>query len=182
MKIIVPYRNRPQHLFAWQGIENVLFVEQADDKPFNRGKLLNIGAIECDDNILIFNDIDLVPQKPFIERTGVTQLCTSKIQLVDYLGGSTMFDRKTFEKIGGYNNDYFHRAEDNELRANMNRMRIPVITKLHPFTEQPHSRPNVEFDPLLWKKAHELRNQQDQLSICNYQIIEKSTTWLKVLL
>lgn len=180
MKIIIPYRNRPQHLFAWQGIDNVLFVEQADDKPFNRGKLLNIGALECDDEFLVFNDIDLVPQKPFIERTGVTQLCISKIQLVDYLGGSTMFDRKTFEKIGGYHNDYFHRAEDNELRANINRMRIPVAVRLHPFMEQPHARPNVEFDPLLWKKAHQPRLTQNQLSICSYKIIDSQPGWIKV--
>ena len=50
--VIVPYRKRPGHLRKFrQSIESYLkdqdyeliVVEQADDLPFNRGKLLNIG-------------------------------------------------------------------------------------------------------------------------------------------
>ena len=53
--IVVPYRNRREHLNHFiPSISNhlkkqkipfeIIVVEQADDKPFNRGKLLNIGV------------------------------------------------------------------------------------------------------------------------------------------
>ena len=53
--VIVPYRNRSTHLDKFlkdtpgklkeQEIDfEIIVVEQADDKPFNRGKLLNIGV------------------------------------------------------------------------------------------------------------------------------------------
>ena len=54
LAIIVPYRNRKKQLdrfikhidkfFFDKGIEyHIFIVEQEDDKPFNQGKLLNIG-------------------------------------------------------------------------------------------------------------------------------------------
>ena len=53
--IVVPYRNRREHLNQFiPSISNhlkkqkipyeIIVVEQADGKPFNRGKLLNIGV------------------------------------------------------------------------------------------------------------------------------------------
>lgn len=181
MKIIIPYRDRPQHLAAWKDIHDVLIVEQEEGKPFNRGRLLNIGFLECpEENLFVFNDIDLVPQKTFTPYSGVTQLASSKIQLVDYLGGSTMFDRETFIRSGGYPNDFWGRAEDNALMFQLKRLRIPVAIRLHPFTEQPHPRPAIEFDPILWKKAQEPRKVQDQLSICEYKILQKKVGWITV--
>lgn len=159
---------------AWADIPNVFIVEQAPGKPFNRARLLNIGLILEDGDYFVFNDIDLVPLKPFTPYKGVTQLAKSDIQKVEYLGGSTMFDRITFQKCGGYHNDYFHRAEDNEMMANLKRLRIPVKIRLHPFRELPHPRPAVEFDPELWAKAQLPRKQQDQLyGNCKFKIIHE---------
>ena len=53
--VIVPYRNRSTHLEKFlkgnskklreQEIDfDIIVVEQLNDKPFNRGKLLNIGV------------------------------------------------------------------------------------------------------------------------------------------
>ena len=56
--VIVPYRNRESHLKRFtddtskylksKNIDfEIVIVEQLDDKPFNRGKLLNIGYIKA---------------------------------------------------------------------------------------------------------------------------------------
>ena len=58
LRIIVPYRDRESHLTKFRdGINSyfkdkkikyeLIIVEQSDDKPFNRGKLLNIGFIKA---------------------------------------------------------------------------------------------------------------------------------------
>ncbi len=71
--IIVPYRKRPGHLRKFrQSIESYLkdqdyeliVVEQADDLPFNRGNLLNIGfeyAVRQQCDYVVFHDIDMLP-------------------------------------------------------------------------------------------------------------------------
>jgi hypothetical protein len=72
--IIIPYRNREDHLKIFinegfsvikQCIANVklLIVEQANDKPFNRGKILNVGLKENIDKYdsFILHDVDLIP-------------------------------------------------------------------------------------------------------------------------
>ena len=71
--VIVPYRKRPGHLRKFQeSIESYLkdqdyeliVVEQSDDLPFNRGKLLNIGfqqAIRKQCDYVVFHDVDMLP-------------------------------------------------------------------------------------------------------------------------
>ncbi len=126
MTIIVPYRNRPEHLAqfiphmrAYLPDARVVVVEQVEGKPFCRSRLLNIGWLEAPDTHHIMHDIDMLPiNVDYSPNPGVTQLAGSKIQLHGYLGGVTMFDSDTFKRAGGYHNDYFHRAEDNECRFN----------------------------------------------------------------
>ena len=61
--IIVPYRDRQEHLEKFikqipsylsnNDIEyELIVVEQSDKKPFNRGKLFNIGANEYLDKVV----------------------------------------------------------------------------------------------------------------------------------
>ena len=75
--IIVPYRNREAHLKMFresvdaalkkQGIQyELIVVEQLDEKPFNRGKLLNIGferAKKLGCKYVAFHDVDMIPIK-----------------------------------------------------------------------------------------------------------------------
>ena len=60
--VIVPYRKRPGHLRKFrESIESYLkdqdyeliVVEQNDDLPFNRGKLLNIGFQQSEINVIM---------------------------------------------------------------------------------------------------------------------------------
>lgn len=179
--IIVPYRNREAHLahfldhmHEYYENSNICIVEQSEDKPFNRGKLLNIGFLENElYNQFIFHDVDMLPQGVNYNikyHVPIVQFANSAIQLFDYLGGVTRFSKKTFRIIGGYHNDFYHRAEDNEMSFNLKRLSINVIRKPGNYQMLPHTRVGPEFDPALWQKAQRPREIQNQLKECKYAI------------
>ena len=72
--VIVPYRGRPtqlrkfkDHIKDYLRKSNISYqlivVEQMDDLPFNRGKLLNIGfnALKKRCDYVVFHDVDMLP-------------------------------------------------------------------------------------------------------------------------
>ncbi|THD42241.1 MAG: glycosyltransferase [Bradyrhizobium sp.] len=78
LAIIIPYRNRQQHLAKFLphlisyfqrtrmetiGEVTILVVEQTDDLPFNRGGLLNAGFLALADDVdyVCFHDVDYLP-------------------------------------------------------------------------------------------------------------------------
>jgi len=78
LNIVVPYRNRPDQLTAFQAHVSTYFardkldrdipyrvtvVEQKDDLPFNRGALLNAGFVlgEAGSDYTCFHDVDYLP-------------------------------------------------------------------------------------------------------------------------
>lgn len=171
LTLIVPYRDRPDHLGEFikrLGQYRIVIVEQADAKPFNRGKLINAGFLIENPAIFIAHDVDMIGEKAvYQERPGINQLATSKIQHFDYLGGATMF---TAESFPGYHNDYFHRAEDNELSFHLKRIRRYVKRWDYYFDYLPHDRTGPEFIRELWLKAQRPRTR-DMLLTCKYEII-----------
>jgi hypothetical protein len=193
LSIVVPYRNREDHLAQFIPHMNkylpnakIVIVEQADDKPFNRGKLLNISFKEIDSFYYCFHDVDHLPiDVPYICSPGVNQLAYSNIQTSNFLGAVTMYDKQTFEKSEGYHNDYFHRAEDNEMMTNLMLKRIFVSHRFGTFKTLPHPRTGPEFIPELWQKA-QLPRTKNMLKTCEYQLISKEVygthTHLRVLL
>ncbi len=77
LNVIVPYRNREEHKknlinVLYKHLENsevasfrIYVVEQADDQPFNKGCLLNIGFLETyksENDYYCFNDVDTLPK------------------------------------------------------------------------------------------------------------------------
>lgn len=179
LNIIVPYRDRNEHLKQFIPHMNkyvpeakIIVVEQAGSGPFNRGRLLNIGFLEYSDAAFFcFHDVDMLPiQVDYSEEIGVTQLAYSEIQKVGYLGGVTMFDSNIFLSTGGYHNDYFHRAEDNEMRFRLKQLKIPVRNRFGQFRQLPHSRSGLEFIPELWQKA-QIKRTSDMLKSCKYDLI-----------
>jgi hypothetical protein len=184
MTIIVPYRNRPNHLA--QFIPHIrtqcpgaklLIVEQAEGKQWNREKLFNVGVSEYPDEFYIFHDVDMLPIRfNYRQRLGVTQLAASAIQIVDYLGGVTMFSHDVYLKAGGYHNDFWGgRAGDNEMRFNLKRTGIPVQNRFGTFRTLLHPRTGPEFIPELWEKAQKPRVAQDQLSACEYLVVSRKS-------
>ena len=144
--IIVPYRKRPGHLRKFrQSIESYLkdqdyeliVVEQNDDLPFNRGKLLNIGfqqAIRKNCDYVVFHDIDMLPIDVDYSYSDVpihlaTNFTNSKREIFKtYFGGITMFPIDLFKKVNGYSNEYWGWGfEDDDL--------LMRLTEQHIFTD-----------------------------------------------
>jgi len=138
--IIVPYRNRHEHLAVFNRtiskyLNNtdidykIIIVQQDDAKLFNRGMLLNIGftfakKYHCD--YVVFHDIDMIPLEvdytyspnPIHLATDFEVETTEKMResFDTYFGGVTMFSVEDFEKIDGYSNKYWGWGfEDDDL-------------------------------------------------------------------
>ncbi len=135
LAIIVPYRDRAEHLKKFlpameesellEGIDyEILIVEQEVGKPFNRGKLLNIGAIQSHTaSYYCFHDVDMLPITSDYSYVPVpTHLAAEaeqfgfKLPYQGYFGGVTLFDKHSFIKVNGYSNDYWGwGAEDDDV-------------------------------------------------------------------
>lgn len=117
--VIVPYRNREEHLkqFAPKMKEylecDILVVEQLDNKPFNRGALLNIGFLETENDYpyFIMHDVDMIPitadysypDKPTHIATQCSQF-EYKMPYGGYFGGVNLFTKEQFRSVNGFVN------------------------------------------------------------------------------
>ena len=151
--IIVPYRNREAHLKLFretidsylksQKIEyELIVVEQIDDMPFNRGKLLNIGfekAKKLNCKYVAFHDVDMLPIKVDYSFSEVPVHLASafdetsnvkRIVFDEYFGGITLFPINVFEQINGYSNEYWGWGfEDDDLLYRCKQSGVVLDTK-----------------------------------------------------
>ena len=150
--VIVPYRDRESHLKRFvpyiekyltdKGIDfKIIVVEQNDDKPFNRGKLLNIGfeLLEDECDYFVFHDVDMLPvdaDYSYVDKPihMATQLSNEdyELQFPSYFGGVTLFNKDDFKTINGYSNEYFGWGfEDDDLLYRCVQKELPVDTKIY---------------------------------------------------
>ena len=135
LSIVVPYRDREEHLSKFiPTLENseylkeldfeILIVEQDSEKPFNRGKLLNIGFSESkESDYFCFHDVDMLPLVSYYSRVfNPTHLAAEaeqfgfKLPYNGYFGGVTLFDKNSFQRVNGFSNDYWGwGAEDDDI-------------------------------------------------------------------
>ena len=143
LAIIVPYRNRPQHLmnfvphiaayFAHDKLDRRIamslhVVEQAGNAPFNGGKLKNVGfaLTRHQADYVCFHDVDYLPlwaDYSFSPRPA--RLIWHGLPLQEnweqFLGGVLLFDNVSYERINGYPNTYWGWGfEDRELGERLN--------------------------------------------------------------
>ena len=113
----------------------IYVVEQADDKPFNRGKLLNVGAriaIKEGFDYFAFHDVDMLPLKGVDYSYSETPVhLVSKINkdipFMDYFGGVTLFNVHDYKLINGYSNEYWGWGfEDDDLLYRCIQRNIPL--------------------------------------------------------
>lgn len=129
LAIIVPYRDREDHLnvfiphmnsfLANKEIDYTIFIaEQADDRPFNYGKLCNVvvNEIPKDYTYFCFHDIDMLPltdECDYSYPDTPTHLATNveahrnKLPYPQYFGGVVLINREDFEFANGYSNEYW---------------------------------------------------------------------------
>jgi len=138
--IIVPYRNRRTHLNHFTtAIKNhfinskldyeLIIVEQADKKSFNRGSLLNIGVLKAKElkcTYVALHDVDMLPHDVDYSEVSVpTHLATNfishegkmkRIVFDEYFGGVTLFPINDYFHVNGYSNKYWGWGyEDDDL-------------------------------------------------------------------
>lgn len=201
--IIVPYRNREDHLKKFiphytrlYPEANIIIVEQDNDLPFNRGWLLNVGFLLSTSENVIFHDVDMLIVNGFNQyrkpTKTIAQLATHAEQFMyrmpfpQYLGGVTMYNREIFKAVNGYSNKFHgYGGEDNEMFDNVSK--YPIEYRNCWYKSLPHKReiegfclpkdhPNYQY----WKKG---RDRNDGLSFCDYSTklkyqSEKVTHWL----
>ena len=107
----------------------VYVIEQDDEYPFNRGKLMNVGFAEAlkDKNFTchVFHDVDLLPENDFNDYGCPTspRHLSRAIDKFNYrlpynqiFGGVEMFRREHYERVNGFSNSYWGwGAEDDDL-------------------------------------------------------------------
>lgn len=148
--ILVPYRDRLDHLARFvphvtkyleqdehlQGVSpQIVIVEQHDNKPFNKGALLNAGFLVAENALdyVCFHDVDFlpidadysIPEYPTrrIWRGAESRPCEpGGVHLINHrfdwlFGGVSIFRKAHFRRVNGFSNLYQGWGyEDGDLR------------------------------------------------------------------
>ncbi len=210
LAIVVPYRNREEHLrmflphmkkyLADQKIDNTIYIiEQEQGKPFNRAKLLNIGFLEADKSCdyFVMHDVDMLPQNvDYAYQELPTHLAAAASQFNynlpydGYFGGVTMFSRNSMVKVNGYSNEYWGwGAEDDDVlyRCHLAGLRVqrqsPGILKSlnhDRHIDEQDYRKNMERIREMWSKK--LNWENEGLNSCKYSVLDRNETPERVLI
>ncbi|XP_059957821.1 beta-1,4-galactosyltransferase 1 [Mesoplodon densirostris] len=129
--IIIPFRNRQEHLKYWlyylhpilqrQQLDYGIYViNQAGESIFNRAKLLNVGFKEAlkdyDYNCFVFSDVDLIPMNDhntyrcFSQPRHISVAMDKfgfSLPYVQYFGGVSALSKQQFLTINGFPNNYW---------------------------------------------------------------------------
>jgi len=201
MGIIVPYRNREEHLskflphvekFLKDADYQIFIIEQTQGKPFNRGKLLNIGfsIAKASCSYVCFHDVDMLPLKadysfpetPTHLATAVEQF-NFEMPYPTYFGGVTLFSIQDFESVNGYANEYWGwGAEDDDLQFRCKIAGISIDSRKGFFTSLSHEKA-TENDPLVLANQDKLEEilygptelPEEGLKTLEYTVIANSS-------
>ncbi|XP_027007644.2 beta-1,4-galactosyltransferase 1-like [Tachysurus fulvidraco] len=129
--IIIPFRNRDEHLKYWlhylhpilqrQQLDyGVYIINQVGEETFNRAKLLNVGFAEAlkeyDYDCFVFSDVDLIPMddrntyKCFSQPRHLSVSMDKfgfRLPYNQYFGGVSSLSKEQYLKINGFPNNYW---------------------------------------------------------------------------
>jgi hypothetical protein len=144
---IVPYRDRSQQQSLFRRQMNYLmedipksdykiyFVEQCDNREFNRGALKNIGFLvvkkkypnDYKNITLVFNDVDTMPfTKNFLNYKTSPGIIKHYYGFRFALGGIVSITGKDFEQLNGFPNFWAWGYEDNLLQKRAVKMGMQI--------------------------------------------------------
>lgn len=149
LAIIVPFRDRRQQLDMFvphmdeflsdKDIDyTIVVVEQSDDRPFNRGKLLDIGfdLVKEDFDYFCFHDVDQLPITDGCDYSydDVPIHLGTEIESYNYgvpyptsIGGAMIFTKEDFETLNGYSTEYWgYGVEDLDMIYRMEKSDLPM--------------------------------------------------------
>jgi hypothetical protein len=158
LALIVPYRGRFRHLVQFvphlegflQGAHlRIAVIEQADARPFNRGKLLNIGfSLFGDSDRICFHDVDMLPldqncdylnSGTTVHLAGRAEQFGYRMPYPEYLGGVLLPKKEDFQRVNGFSNQYWGwGAEDDDLYARFVMAEVRVEHKPGRYRSLPH--------------------------------------------
>lgn len=188
LSIIIPYRNRAQHLAQFLKHyrpkfpdAEFLVIEQSINKQFNRGLIKNIGALQSQADYFIFHDVDMLVQGPadYSYPENPTHLATKASQFgwkmphENYFGGVVSFNRADFEKINGYSNQFWGwGGEDDSLYFSVIAANLKIDRREHRYLSLPHTKDHpTGFDPVKMVQAKKPRKAKDGLNNCKYKVV-----------
>jgi len=159
LSIVIPYRNREEHLKIFLKIikrkinvsnYDILIVEQDNQKPFNRAKLLNIGfdLKKDESDYFCFHDVDMMPEEAdysYVEQPthGLHAIkhLGYRLSIHSYYGGVNYFNKEDFIKINGYSNEFWGwGGEDNDLLSRVKSKGFPLHRRLSKYDNLLHER------------------------------------------
>lgn len=144
---IIPYRHRKQHrVFFTNYIKIIMadypsdsweyfFSHQADDRPFNRGAMKNIGflaikqkyPLHYKDITIVFNDVDTLPYDKNVIDYETRQGTIKHFYGYNFtLGGIVSIKGNDFEQLNGFPNYWAWGQEDNCMNNRALRSRIVI--------------------------------------------------------
>ncbi|XP_025203592.1 beta-1,4-galactosyltransferase 4-like [Melanaphis sacchari] len=196
--ILVPYKNRFSNLCSLllnlhpfltkQKLDYTIFViEQFNDGPFNRGKLLNIGYTEAlkfnNYECFYFHDVDLIPMnnsnfydcsdRPKHMAVAIDKK-KSRMPYSDYFGGVTSMNRTHFKLINGFSNIFWGwGAEDDDLFNRVKAHKLNYTRCPHDFGHYHSLSHDIQEKNKERQKYLELgylRYNTDGLNSLNYQV------------
>jgi N-terminal region of glycosyl transferase group 7/N-terminal domain of galactosyltransferase len=161
MAIIVPYRDRAEHLAAFlphvrrflresdalQKAEHTIHVvEQLGTSWFNRGKLLNAGFVlaRAHADYFVFHDVDYLPTSAdygWVDRP--TRLIWHGLVLREdydrFFGAVVALNEEHFRSINGFSNEYWGWGpEDVDLRLRCEARGLPIARRDGTYVALPH--------------------------------------------
>ena len=189
LSIIIPYRDRRQHLnkflpFMQAALPNaeILIIEQVAGKPFNRGKLLNIGVLQSDADYYALHDVDMLPVKSDYSFPEYPTLLATKAQqfgykmpFAEYFGGVVLISREHMVLCNGYHNEFWSwGGEDCLFRERILATIGGINHRECTYNSLPHDR---KIDQILYPKNVALLKAGPQLdnglTNCEYKIISR---------
>ncbi|XP_032519233.2 beta-1,4-N-acetylgalactosaminyltransferase bre-4-like [Danaus plexippus] len=204
--IIVPYRDRQQHLAIFlnhmhpflmkQQIEyGIYIIEQEGTSEFNRAKLMNVGFVESQRQrswqCFIFHDIDLLPldsrnmyscpKQPRHMSASIDKL-NFRLPYEDIFGGVSAMTLEQFTKVNGFSNKYWGwGGEDDDMFYRLKKMnyhiaRYKMSIARYAMLDHKKSAPNPKRYQLLSQTSKTF--QKDGLSTLEYEVIKVTANHL----